>query len=181
MRKVFISLIFLLTSQFIFAQNEIGPEGHKLFWVFGIAFVLGVFILYASWDKGNKTNIKKKLFQRKMVKVELGKDKLYYPGSLELKVKNRGNKDVDLDHPLLVFDNFWFQRKFRLKGMGNHLFYPLYLEKKKTHTLQIDLTRFYSHDKSLKKFPKAKVAVFDVNGKRLGSKSVYLRKTLFKF
>ena len=65
--------------------------------------------------------------------------------------------------------------------MGNRTFYPQYLEKGKTHTLQIDLTRFYSHDKSLKKFPKAKIVISDVKGKRLGSTSVYLRKTLFKY
>ena len=98
-----------------------------------------------------------------------------------MKVKNAGNSDIDLGQPLLVFDNFWLKRKFKLKGMENRTFYPLYLEKGKTHTLQIDLTRFYSHDKKLKKFPKAKISVFNVKGKRLKSKSIYLRKTLIKF
>jgi hypothetical protein len=111
----------------------------------------------------------------------LGKDRVYYPDNLQLKIKNTGSSDIDLDRPLLVFDNFWIKRKFRLKGFDNYSFYPLYLERGKTHTLPIDLNRFYTHDKSLKKFPKTKVIVFDVKGRKLGSTSVFLRKTLFKY
>jgi len=181
MKKIFVLTFLLLSSQLLFAQNEIGPEGGKLIWVVLAIVVLGLsfFIFRKKTDK--KTKAKKPLFQQSKVVLELGKDKLYYPDNLTLKVKNIGNSDIDLGQPLLVFDNFWLKRKFKLKGMGNRTFYPLYLEKGKTHTLQIDLTRFYSHDKKLKKFPKAKVSVFNVKGKRLKSKSIYLRKTLVKF
>ena len=65
--------------------------------------------------------------------------------------------------------------------MDNRMFYPLYLEKGKNHTLDIDLYRFYRHDKGLKKYPKVKIVVFDVKGRRLAGKAVFLRKTLFKF
>ena len=71
--------------------------------------------------------------------------------------------------------------KFRIKGMDYHSFYPLFLEQGKTHQLKIDLNRFYSHDKSIKKFPKTKIYLKDVKGKKLGSKAVFLRKTLVKF
>ena len=106
---------------------------------------------------------------------------MYYPDYLKLTVKNSGNTDVDLDRPLMIFDNFWLKRRFRLNGMDNRLFYPLYLERGKIHTLDVDLYRFYRHDKRLKKFPKVKIVVSDVKGRRLASKAVYLRKTLFKF
>ena len=106
---------------------------------------------------------------------------MYYPDKLELTIKNTGNTYVDLDRPMLVFDNFWLKRKFRLSGAGKRLFYPLYLEKGQKHTLEIDINRFYRHDKRLKKFPKTKIIAYDIKGKRLGSKSVYLRKTLFKY
>ena len=168
-------------SKLIFAQNEIGPEGGKLIWMFVLlmAVVLSVFI-FRKKDKKTKKD-KKPLFQNRKVKVELEKDSLYYPDSLKLKVTNSGNTDIDLDKPLLILDNFWLKRKFRLKGRENRTFYPLYLEKGITHSLQIDLNRFYFHDKNLKKFPKAKIIIYDVKGKRLGSKSVFLRKTLYKF
>lgn len=181
MKKALIIFIFLLNSQLIFSQTEIGPEGNKLTWLFVIliAVVLS-FLIFRIRDQ-KKTKIKKPLFQNQKIKIELEKDKLYYPDNLKLKVKNIGNSDIDLDQPLLILDNFWLKRKFRLKGMENRTFYPLYLEKGKSHTLQIDLTRFYLHDKTLKKFPKAKVSVFNIKGKRLGNKSVFLRKTLFKF
>lgn len=181
MKKVLIFSLLLLNSQLIFAQNEIGPEGDKLIWFLLIpVFFVGLFF---SFRKKNKKTASQQnyFFQKSKIKVELEKDRLYYPDFLNLKVKNMGDFDVDLDKPLLILDNFWIKRKFKLKGMGNRTFYPLYLEKGKTHSLQIDLGRFYSHDKKLKKFPKAKVIIYSVKGKRLGSKSVYLRKTLFKF
>lgn len=181
MKKAFLIICFVLSSQLIFAQNEIGPEGDKLIWFFFVLLGLAlVFILFRKKDK-NTAKVKRPLFQYRKIKIELGKDSLYYPDSLNLKVTNTGSMDIDLDKPVLVFDNFWLKRKFKLKGMGNRTFYPLYLEKGKTHSLQIDLSGFYSHDKLLKKFPKAKVSLFDVKGKRLGSKSVFLRKTLFKY
>lgn len=182
MKKALLIAIGLLSSHLLFAQNEIGPEGHKLVWLLAVvvALVIG-FIVFAKPFNSSPKKGSQSLFKKRKVSVELSKDTLYYPDNLSLSVKNTGNTDLDIDKPLLVFDNFWLRRKFKLKGMGNHSFYPLFLERGKTHTLEIDLTRFYGHDKSLKKFPKAKVILSDVNGKKLGSKSVYLRKTLFKF
>lgn len=181
MKRLILLLVFLISTQAIFAQDEIGPEGGKLLWFLLIPIIIGVLFLAFRKKKVKKVKVEKPLFQTRRVKIELEKDKLYYPDNLKLKVINSGNSDVDLDKPLLVLDNFWIKRKFKLKGMGNRTFYPLYLEKGKSHTLQIDLSRFYSHDKKLKKFPKAKVVISDIKGKRLGSKSVYLRKTLVKF
>ena len=181
MKKLFVFSVLLLSFQLVSAQNEIGPEGGKLIW-FLLIPVLIVVLFFVFRKKDKKATAKQKpFFQRNMINIELEKDKLYYPDFLNLKVKNRGNYDIDLDKPLLILDNFWLKRKFKLKGMDNRTYYPLYLEKGKTHTLQIDLNRFYSHDKSLKKYPKAKLIIYDVKGKKLGSKSVYLRKTLFNF
>lgn len=182
MKRGIFLLVFLFSSQLLLAQNEIGPEGHKLMWVIIIGVAILVTLVIAAQPFKNTTKKQKKaLFTRDKLKIELEKDALYYPDNLKLQVKNNGTTDVDVDKPLLVFDNFWLKRKFKIKGMGNHTFYPLYLEKNKSHNLEIDLTRFYSHDKSLKKFPKATVYLFDVKGKKLGRKSVFLRKTLFKF
>jgi hypothetical protein len=182
MKKALFLATFLLNSLVLFAQNEIGPEGHKLVWVFVVVVVIAaIFILSAKPFKTKKSGAHQALFRRRNLKVELSKDRLYYPDNVKLTIHNSGTTDLDIDKPLLVFDNFWLKRKFKLKGMENHHFYPLFLEVGKTHTLNIDLNRFYQHDKSLKKFPKAKVVLLDVKGKKLGSKSVYLRKTLLKF
>lgn len=180
-RKIVLLFALLANSLALYAQNEVGPEGDKLLiFILALVIILVLFFLLLKKKSGSKKN-NQPLIKKRKIKIELGKDALYYPDNLELIVRNTGNTDLDLDKPLLILDNFWLKRKFRLKGMDNRTFYPLYLEKGKTHQLKIDLNRFYSHDKSLKKFPKAKITVFDVKGKRLGSKSVYLRKTLFKF
>ena len=166
----------------IFAQNEIGPDGDKLIWGLLIVLALIIFIFLfgrIKWPK-NTLNVKS-IFQVSRVKIELKKDKLYYPDYLTMKVKNSGNTDIDLDKPMLVFDNFWLKRNFRIKGTNNRTFYPLYFEKGKTHSLEIDLNQFYRHDKRLKRYPKIRIKLFDIKNRKLGSKSIFIRKTLFKF
>jgi hypothetical protein len=175
-------LFFIFLPVLAQAQNEIGPEGHKLIWIM-LFFVLLVAALFIGTNSFIKINKKKAepIFKRRKTAISLVKSSLYYPDFLTLTIQNTGNVDVDIDRPLLVFDNFWLKRKFKIKGLENRSLYPLFLEKGKTHSLQIDLNRFYYHDKSLKKYPKAMVSVFDVHGKKLARKSVYLRKTLIKF
>jgi hypothetical protein len=177
MKKYFLLFIILGSTLKLSAQNEVGPDGGKLLWF--LLILLAVIIIFiVLMKKGNK---KRPLFAREKVKIELDKDRRYYPDYLTLNVKNNGNIDIDLDRPLLVFDNFWLKRKFRLSGTNNRVFYPLYMSKGYNHTLDIDLSQFYSYDKKLKRYPKVKITILNVKGKRLGSSSIYLRKTLIKF
>lgn len=159
------------------AQNEVGPDGFKLMWLLLIILILIVLIFVFSIKRGKK----RPLFKREKVKIELEKDRLYFPDYIRLSIKNIGNTDIDIDRPLMIFDNFWLKRKLRLKGTEGRIFYPLYLDKGSTHTLNIDLNHFYTYDKKLKKYPKVKMTIFNVKGRRLGSNSIYLRKTLIKF
>ncbi len=180
MKRFVLSVLLVGFNHMLFAQNEIGPEGKNLIWVLiiGVVAIISFFV----FRKGGK-NIygKRQLFLWERLNIKLEKDRIYYPDNLTLTVKNKGNSDIDIDRPLLVFDNFWLRRKFRLNGMDNQMLYPLYLEKGKSHILNIDLYRFYKHDKRLKNYPKVKITIFNVKGKRLGSKAVFLRKTLLKF
>jgi hypothetical protein len=177
--KKYLLLFILLGSTLkIFAQNEIGPDGDKLIWFF-VILLLGVVMLFIFRKLTGRKG--KPLFVHEKVKVDLQKDRLYYPDNVKMELRNTGNTDVDIDRPMLVFDNFWLKRKFRLKGTDGRTFYPLYLEKKKIHQLNIDLSPFYSYDKKLIRYPKLKVLVFNVKGKRLGKSVIYLRKTLIRF
>ncbi len=178
MKKVFNILLLTVTGH-LPAGNEVGPEGYKLIWfivILIIAFIVVVAILGSEKKRGNIKDIFKR---RKKIEVNLAKDRLYYPDILELTITNTGSSDLDIDKPLLIFSSFWLKRKFVLKGISNYYLYPLFLERGQSHKLTIDLNRFYLHDKSLKRLPKAKVIVSEVNGKRLCSCQVLLRKTLF--
>ncbi len=181
MKKALILFYFLIFSTELFAQNEIGPEGRKLFLI--MAILIGMlFVLFVLLKPKRKLkSVKRYIFRRKKVRLEITKDRMYYPDYLDLTIKNTGNTDVDIDQPLIVFDNFWLKRKFKLKGTNHYRFYPLYLEKGKTHSLKIDINRFYKHDNRLKKFPKMRFVITEINGKRLATGSVFLRKTLLKF
>ena len=180
--KRFVLLMFLIFfCEVVFAQNEIGTEGKNLVWLLPAIAIIVVILIFSKSGKVKKKTSGKSFFNFRNVSVELAKDALYYPDKLTLTVTNSGNADVDLDRPLLIFDNFWLQRKFRIKGTEGHQFYPLYLAKGEIHTLDIDLNRFYAHDKKLRRYPKVKVEIYNVNGKKMGSRSVFLRKTLLKF
>ncbi len=182
MEKGFFLVLFFISEITAFGQNEIGPDGDKLLALLLIVALLGaLFLVLRGKGKKGTTKSRRPFFKFKIVRINLDKDRIYFPDVLTLSVKNIGTEDIDLDRPLLIFDNFWLKRKFRIKGMENRTFYPLYLTKGNTHTLEIDIKRFYYHDKKLKKFPKVSIIVYDVKGRRLGSKSVFLRKTLFKF
>ena len=182
MKRACTVLFFTGISAQLFAQNEIRPEGDKLIWILLIVIAFIIFIyLNGRIKRPKKVFSLRQLFQVSRVKIELEKNKLYYPDFLSLKVKNSGNLDIDLDKPMLVFDNFWLRRNFRINGMNNRTFYPLYLEKGKIHTLEIDLNQFYRHDKRLKRYPKIRIKLFDIKNRKLGSKSIFIRKTLFKF
>jgi len=176
-KKYFLLLLILVSTLNLSAQNEVRPDGDKIVWVL-LIFLATVFLYFFYRKKGS---IKQTLFVRQRIKIELEKSRLYFPDFLTLTVHNIGNTDIDIDRPLLIFDNFWLKRKFRLKGVENRSFYPLYLVKGHLHKLNIDLNHFYSYDRKLKRFPKVKIILFNVKGRRLGSNSVYLRKTLIKY
>ena len=177
LKKYYILFVLLISALNLSAQNEVKPDGDKLIWV--LLILLVTIILVGVFRKTRKG--KQPLFIIQKIKIELEKNRLYYPDYVTLKVKNIGNSDIDIDRPLLTFDNFWLKRKFRLKGIESLSLYPLYFVKGNTHTLNIDLNHFYSYDRKLKRYPKVKITIFNIKGRRLGSKSVYLRKTLVKF
>ena len=179
-KKVWGTLVFLSFSVGAGAQDTIGPEGNKLIWLLA-AVILILIVLYLLLKPGSLSGLKNLIFFSKRIRIDLVKDRKYYPDFIEMKIKNTGGRDVDISQPLLIFDNFWFKRKFKIKGTNNYHFYPLILGKGDTHTLDIDLNRFYKHDYRLKKYPKVKLVIAEREGKKLGSRSVFLRKTLLKF
>ncbi len=179
MKQVLAILFLTGSSSRLLASNEIGPEGHKLVWFLAFIVASGLAaVVIIRWKKSPGL-FKFSLPVRKKVSVELKKDRLYYPRFLELIISNQGRSDVDVGNPVLVLSSIWVTRKFKLKGTSEKWYYPLYLMKNHSHTLNIDLHRFYGFDRTLKKLPRARVVVKDVNGRQLGSKKVLLRKTLF--
>ena len=181
MKRVLTILFFIGCSFRLLANNEIGPEGHKLVWLLVLVVVLGLATFLSQLKSKSKGRFKFWFPVRRKVNVDLRKDRLYYPRFLELSVVNQGKTDVDIDSPVLVLSSIWVTRRFKLKGTNKNWCYPLYLTKNQSHTLNIDLHRFYGFDRTLKRLPRARVVVKDVKGRQLGSRKVLLRKTLFNF
>ncbi len=179
MKRSLIVLFSMGISTKLLASNEIGPEGYKLAWLL-IFVAAGILIaLIFIGRKQGSGGISIKFPMRKKVTVELKKDRLYYPRYLELTITNNGKADVDIATPMLLLSSIWVTRRFKLKGTNKNWYYPLYLAKDQSHSLKIDLHRFYGFDRTLKRLPRARIIVKDVKGRNLGSKKVLLRKTLF--
>lgn len=117
---------------------------------------------------------------RKILEVTLDKDRLYLPRTLYLTVKNTGPEPVDIARPLLVFSHFFIRRKLTLKGSEGHLYYPLFLDPGMSHELSIDMDSFFQYDSSLKKYSRIMVRISDVKGQIRASKSISVRKSLFR-
>lgn len=207
MKQLFtVPLIFFLTLP-VAAQSLFNPNKQQLTWfLLGVVSTV-LFLLFAKWfincwnrlfsfrgkrfggvkvQKGTEKSVinrfksfQKEFFRRNRVSVKLEKNRLYYPEFLKLIVYNRGKHDVDIDTPLLIFSSIWVSRKFKLKGLGSSFAYPLYLSGGQTHTLVVDLDRFYRFDRYLKRLPRVRVVVYTTGGRRLGSCKLLLRKTLF--
>jgi len=172
---------FILSAQPAAAVEVKGPDGFAL--LIGIAVIVAIpalFLLYRLLRPASKPRGGRILWKRKKLVIELSKDRLYYPDLIKMTVTNRGNVDIDLEQPLLMFRNMWGKRKFRIKGTNRFSFYPLLLEPGKTHEVTIDLNHFYKHDKRLRKYPRITVVVSEVNGKNFRPQSIMLRKTLFR-
>lgn len=178
--------LLLLTGFIIAAQPAAsvevkGPDGYAM--LIGIAIMVGIpvlLLLYRLFRPASKPGGGRKFWKRKKLVIELVKDRIYYPDLIKMTVTNKGNADIDLEQPLLMFRNMWGKRKFRIKGTNRFSFYPLLLEPGKSHEVTIDLNHFYKHDKRLKKYPRITVVVSEVNGKRFRPQSIMLRKTLFR-
>ena len=173
--------VIILAAQPAAAVEVKGPDGYAL--LIGIAVIVAipvVLLLYRLLRPASKPRTGRKFWKRKKLVIELSKDRLYYPDLIKMTVTNKGNVDIDLEQPLLMFRNMWGKRKFRIKGTNRYSFYPLLLEPGKSHEVTIDLNHFYRHDRRLKKYPRITVVVSEVNGKRFSPQSIMLRKTLFR-
>jgi hypothetical protein len=117
---------------------------------------------------------------RKKLEIILDKDRLYMPRTIYLTVKNAGNEPIDLNNPLVVFSHYFIRRKLKLKGAEGRNYYPLFLDPGMSHELNIDMNSFFQYDPSLKKYSRLTVYITDINGKVSGSKSIMVRKSLFR-
>lgn len=181
MRKHFI-FILLMFPFLVFGQTHVGPEGDRL--LIGVLFLVvcaAIWWFFRNIRKRSVVKPKSKSFwgRRKKVELVLSKDRLVRPKVLTLVVRNTGNCVVDLDAPVLVFRKLWSMRKFKLKRYKNQEIYPLYLEAGKSFTLQIELVKFFEHDRKLKRFYWGRILMYDVTGRKFKSKHVSLRKSLY--
>jgi hypothetical protein len=117
---------------------------------------------------------------KKKMKIILDKDRLYLPRTIFLTVKNEGKEPIDINNPVVVFSHYFIRRRLKLKGSEGRNYYPLLLDSGMVHELSIDMNSFFQYDSSLKKYSRLTVLITDLHGKVLCSKSITVRKSLFR-
>lgn len=100
-------MIILGTTNIPATVEVKGPDGIIFLIVISILFVLPViYFLFRFLRRNRKQTINSApLFGRKKISISLEKDRKYYPDFIKITIKNTGKKDVDLDHPMLIFRN----------------------------------------------------------------------------
>jgi hypothetical protein len=172
---------FVLNLLLVKGVEIAGPEAWKVLWILGIA----IFALFLFFIPRRKSKIKSKtkepfiLFRR--IDISFKKNKKYNPDVLTLTIKNLGNTDHDISNPVLTFYGFWTYRKFKLMGADGYEYYPLVLEKGKSHTLNINLTKFFIFNEKLKRFPKANIRIYELNGRLIGKRKLFLQPSIYPF
>lgn len=179
MKQIFLFALLIIFAIPAFALNVKGTDDHVFAGILVVVLLLVSVYFFVWWFK-NKASHGPGIFRKNRLSVALAKNKLYFPEYIRLSVRNSGEKDIDIDRPLLTFSYLFLKRKFSLKGINGYHFYPLLLEPGKVHDLNIELNHFYRYDAHLKKYPKVTVSIKDVNNRYSASKSVMLRKTLFR-
>lgn len=177
MRKLLI-LVIVLVPSFCFGQTEVGPDGY--FPLVILCLLVGVPLLFLFLRKLLKGRLGGVFpwFAKRRLHVELIPNRGYRPDLLKLLVKNGTQKDIDIEAPVLVIRKLWSIRKFKLKGINRAEIYPLYLEKGKTHELQISLSVFHKHDPTLRSYYWTRVLLKDTTGHRYSTNYITLRKSL---
>ncbi|HPR30896.1 MAG TPA: hypothetical protein PLK12_02320 [Prolixibacteraceae bacterium] len=153
--------------------ETVGPEGYKLFWVFLVLLVLAVSALLLMNRK-----IRETLFPAR-VGASAEKNKENQPETITLTVNNREKKAVVIESLTFVFVQFRKRRSFTIKQVAGRSIYPAFLEAGKKHNVVISLSPFYERIPELKKMKRLYLEVNMENRKRLRTRPVFLRSTLF--
>jgi hypothetical protein len=163
-----------LKSGILLQIETVGPEGHKLIWV----FLILVAIAFAAWVVLRKKGHSWLSFNT--LKVEIQKNKIYHPETVTLSVKNKRTKAVVIDSVNLTFRGFNKKRSFKITQVAGKKIYPLFLEAGNNHTIVIALASFYSKFPKLKKMARLRIEVNTKQGKTHKTRYLLLKPTLFR-
>lgn len=156
--------------------QTIGPEGDKLVWI--VLILIAIFSFFFIIKK-KKWTLNLTAFKSVLL-VSLQKNKIYHPSVVHLKLLNKSNKAIVIDHPIIRFKNSFQTKAYKIKAVNASAIYPLYLEAGKTHILPIALQPFYDYEQQLKKFSKLRIE-FSYNHQNFKTtRYILLKPTLFR-
>ncbi len=109
------------------------------------------------------------------VRIELLKNETINPSVISVMIRNTGNRDVNLEAPVLVFKRWVSKRKFRILSVDYSETYPMFLENGKASAINIELEQFYHFAPELRKAHRISVEMKEVDGRKFQSRTIRLK------
>jgi hypothetical protein len=175
-------LFFVFGSLPAFSQDSAGTSDQTLIQTIIVLAILLLVVFsyeFRRYFRKKRPGGFSSFFSKVQLEVLLDKDRPLRPQVLTMTIRNTGQREADIDAPVLEFRKIWSQRKFKLKGVSKQQIYPMFLDPGKLHRLKIETSTFHQYDKSLKSYYWARIFVSDVDGRKWKSNKVKLRKSLF--
>lgn len=168
--------MYTLTYLYYLLQVEtVGPEGSNVFWLLLFLALGGIAIFFIL---GKKKFILPTFSGQ--VKVSIGKNKIYHPTIIHLKVENRSKNAITIENPIIRFKRIKRSVAYKIKAVNSSKIYPLYLEAGQTHKLPVALEPFYSYNRKLKRYSRLRIEfTFDKKNEKR-SRFLLLKPTLFR-
>lgn len=109
------------------------------------------------------------------VNIELFRDKAGNPCLINLIVRNSGNREVDLEAPVLIFKRWFGKRRFRILSVDFSDIYPMLIKSGSASVVRINLEQFYDFAPELSKADRLGVEMKEVNGRTFRSGTIRLK------
>lgn len=109
------------------------------------------------------------------IKIELLRDKFSNPSLVNLIVRNIGNREVELEAPVLIFKRWFRKRRFRIKSVDFSDIYPMLIKSGSCSVVHIDLKQFYGFAPELIKTDRLGAEMKEVDGHTFRSGTICLK------
>jgi hypothetical protein len=163
--------------QTIILQIEIiEPQGDKLLWLLLVIITIVAFLAFKN-KKWKKIHLYP---QKRNLQLNIKKNKTYHPTVLHFEIKNKTNKALDIENPVIRFKKGRKSKAYKIKAVNTRTIYPLFLDKGETHHLPVTLEPFYQHNQMLKKFSMVRFEFTYNKNKYKKSTYILLKPTLFR-
>jgi hypothetical protein len=129
---------------------------------------------YRKGTPGRKLSFGER-FLRGKVEITLSGNRPIKPSYVLMTVRNIGNREVDLQAPVLIFKRWRSRRKFRILTVKESEIYPMFMDPGQESVVNISLNQFYQSVPELRNACRLSVEMNDDTGRKYKSRTIRLK------